>query len=124
MDLRSLSVNIGYQNGSFGHCSIWWNTHQGTETLSEIYVENYSLIFKCHWAFANFQVCIKLLTLLLMSFDAEPSKQILRCASEGFMNKTCHQSLLLMRHTQMFPEHIGLLGCTQCRDHRCHHFPS
>lgn len=54
MALGSLSVNIGYQNGSFGH------SHQGTESLSENYVENYSLILKCHWTFANFQVCMKL----------------------------------------------------------------
>lgn len=100
------------------------HSHQGTETLSEIYVENYSLIFKCHWTFAKFHVCIKLLTFLLMSSDAEPSKQILWCASEGFTNKTCHQPLLLMRRTQTFPEHIGPRGCTQCRDHRCHRFPS
>lgn len=100
------------------------HSHQGTEALSEIYMVSYSLIFRCHWTFTSFQMCKKLLGFLLLNFDAEPSEQILWCASEGFTNKTCHQPLLLMRCTHTFPEHVGLLGCAQCGDYRCHRFPS
>lgn len=71
----------------------------------------------------NFQVCIMLLTYLLLSFDAGPSRQIPCCSSEGFTNKTCHQPVLLMRCTWTFSEHACPLGCTQCRDHRHCHLP-
>lgn len=66
----------------------------------------------------NFQVCIMLLTYLLMRFDAGPSRQMPCCFCEGFTNKTCHQPVLLMRCTWTFSEHACPLGCTQCRDHR------
>lgn len=54
--------------------------YQGTETLGEFFAESDVK------PLLNFQVCIKLLTFLLMSFDAEASKQKLWWTSEGFTN--------------------------------------